>query len=470
MPTEALAPDLGFPDSSRRRIAALTVFLGSWNAAIPIQAATDVPWPLRPIQAIPGLPFDQLLLLLAIATTLPSINRAKWSRRTGEAWALVLFLALGGLGFVSNLINGAPLNEMGEVARLLMFGLALPWYGWLTFRFGTASLLSWITAGLAAGGLVNITCGILVDGDKVGALPLLIGQNGPGPGLGFLVLVAAWLFMLSEAKEIRLLCAIAAVIGIYCAIISYSKIALVIAALGAVSWLAILLSEVSRRRLIGLVIAAAVALAMVASIWRSAVEPFVDSATTIIAIKFSEQDLDFGDADSNIRGTRLLFWPAVAEIVMESPVFGVGYAGFADAYNRTETSRNPRAYVEDEQGSGPGSSDSNPHCTILYYASANGILGLIGSLCLMASMQVAMYRSCSRLGGGGRVLGFAFVIAVLIWALTLPTLFQTTMLLATFGVSLASARGTMRGAPDAGEMRRHFAGRRSDGVAAPNHS
>lgn len=425
------------PTSVQKFAAALTLFLGGWNSTVPIAAATGVPAFFQPLNVLPGLPLEQLLLLAALPTI--GFGRSRTAASRGGQIAAVLLSILGFLGIVSNLLNEAPLNEMGEAMRHIGFAAFLGCYWSWTSAFGIRFAIAAVVAGLAAGGAVNIGLSIAEGQSFVGTLPLLFGQAGPGSSLGLLTVLSAWSFALADHRAAKIAAAAAGAIGCCGAVMSFSKIGLLMSGAGVIAWACVAFADPRSRGLATSALVVAIVLASLAGMQSERVRALASEAISVLTIKFSPRDLDITDDNSDIRGSRLLFWPAVAQIVWNHPLAGVGYAGFASAYKRTEVSSDPRAY--EEAGEGPGSSDSNPHCTILYYASANGVPGFVIAVGLLLVIQQTLWRACRRVDPSWRPIGWALAGSMLLWSMTLPDMYESTLILSIVGV--ASTAGSV---------------------------
>lgn len=419
------------PTSVQKFVAGLTLFLGGWNSAVPIAAAQGVPAIFRPVNVVPGLPLEHLLLLVALPAI--GLGRSRTAASSEGKVAAVLLSMLGLLGIVSNLLNEAPLNEMGEAMRLIGFAAFLGCYWSWTSAFGLRFALAAVVAGLAAGGAVNICLSFAEGQSFVGTMPLLFGQAGPGASLGLLTVLSAWCFALADRRAAKTAAAAAAAVGCCGALMSFSKIGLLMSGAGAIAWACVAFADPRSRGLATTALIMAVVVASMAAMRSERIRGLASEAIEVLTIKFSPQDLDITDGDSYIRGGRLLFWPAVAEIVWNDPVAGVGYAGFARAYSLTKVSSNPRAYQETDEG--PGSSDSNPHCTILYYASANGIPGFLIAAGLLLVIQKSLWRACRRVDPPWRPIGWALAGSMLLWSMTLPDMYASTLILSIVGMS-----------------------------------
>ena len=131
--------------------------------------------------------------------------------------------------------------------------------------------------------------------------------------------------------------------------------------------------------------------------------------------------------------TQYLF--STIDIMLEHPLFGVGYAGFYDAVTRTDAYQGRWGCREDSTSGREGS--SNPHNTFLYYASANGIPGLFISLFLFWSLMLVFWRYFARHGRKGVVFWAAVAAAYVVYVATVPSLLNTALLYLPAAVVIA---------------------------------
>jgi len=324
--------------------------------------------------------------------------------------------------------------EFGESIRLILFGFFLIWLERSAIRFGTEFCLRCIIFGLAIGGVVNIFFSFQTS-STVGIIPLLIGQAGPGPPLGLLVIISAWAYSITTKNLSKTIYVITCIIGIYGGISSWSKISLLLIAVGLIPWAILILSRPRKIKIVLIILILSIGLIFKND---SSISEIKDSVDQIISTKLSYEDHNLNDPDSKIWGERFVFHIAVLEIVASHPLLGVGYAGFGTAYKETAASKMQHAY--NDEFDQIQSSQSNPHSTWLYYASANGIPGLLLVFFWMLNISFAFYNACKLAPNAGRSIGFAIITAIFIWSISVPTILQSFLILSLVGIACATQR------------------------------
>jgi len=161
------------------------------------------------------------------------------------------------------------------------------------------------------------------------------------------------------------------------------------------------------------------------------ISQFVQSVNLFIERKFVYMDTRSIESRSQ-------YFIITAEIMSLHPMLGVGYGGFYNAASATEGSESGRAVEEDPGGGARG--ESNPHNSFLYYASANGLPGLLFTIFLFMLAIRAFWRTFSRYGKLGRVMWICLTAGYFIFGNTLPTLFNTSILYLPTAVAVALSR------------------------------
>lgn len=416
-------------------IAATVLFISAWNATVPIASATEIPWIFRPIQVVYGISIEQFILILIFPTIFITNQFKNYHTNRYTNAISMIFWALGFIGVLSSCFNFVSILEFGESIRLILFGFFLIWLERNAIRFGTAFCLRCVICGLAIGGAINIFFSFQTNYGMVGIIPLLIGQAGPGPPLGLLTIISAWAYSITTKTLLKTIYIIACLIGLYGGIASWSKISLLLIAVGLIPWTILILSKLSKVKIILIVSIFIIGFTLTND---SPIFQFQDSIDEIISKKLSSEDHDLNDPNSKIWGERFVFHIAVLEIVASHPFLGVGYAGFGNAYKETNASKMQHAYVDESDQI--QSSNSNPHSTWLYYASANGIPGLLLVFFWMINISFAFYNACKLAPNAGRSIGFAIITAIFIWSISVPTILQSSLILSLVGIACATQR------------------------------
>ena len=171
-------------------VAATVLFISAWNYTIPITSATGIPWFFRPIQVVYGISIEEFIMILIFPSIFITNQFKNYQTNRYTNAISMIFWALGFIGVLSNCFNFVSILEFGESIKLILFGFFLIWLERCAIRFGTEFCLRCVLFGLAIGGVVNIFFSFQINSAMVGIIPLLIGQAGPGPPLGLLVIIS----------------------------------------------------------------------------------------------------------------------------------------------------------------------------------------------------------------------------------------------------------------------------------------
>ena len=424
-----------------RVIAFITIALGGYELALP-----DTGLGVRMSVAY-GLFLGHAVLIAYLLFFLSAGGITKLNAvlvRNRNASFAFLIAALGIAGIVSAGINHTSVLDLGQAARLILYGVYFLLLVYWARRRGPAFVLGAYLAGIAAGGLVNVYYTIssppLIVFD---VLPVLHASNGAGGLLAMAVVFSAWLWLIATSRADRWLAmAVTAVGG--CAVgLSFSKTAMLIGFLGLAGWFSILFRLAVWRTWAGGAVAGL--LLVMGAVWM---RPFgLDAGEAAgllvraVQVKFGHMTLEskFGIDDYNITGSRYAYWPMTFRVLESHPVAGVGYSGLYDAYAEARTGYEHLALTEVE-----GSRATNPHNSFLYYIGANGFPGLVVVSVLFVAAGVLLFRSCAVYGLHGRLLWMWMTCALVVYGFTLPTLFNTEVLYLPVAVAVAHVAAAHR--------------------------
>ena len=385
---------------------------------------------LTPVQLIHGIFIHELLLLTYLGFLVATQGGLRFIRQQ-EAFSIAfLIVFLGFWGILSNSINIQPLLKMGESCRFFLlsayFMCAMVW----AKRFEPTFVLRTLLLGIASSGAINIYYAFRISTMELGGLPFLLGQNGPGGPLGILVVLSAWLMLERKTSLDAAIALASCVIGVFGASISYSKLSMLMVGFGLIAWgfvLCLTLVEHRSRRLAAIMLAI---LFVIAFANQERITQYIQGVGTFIDYKFA------GTIEENSSViTRSQYFIMTAEIMLRHPLLGVGYGGFYDAVIATEGYKSDRSLTEDPEAA--QSNASNPHSSFLYYASANGLVGLLLTIFLFMMALRAFWRTLSHRGISGRVLWICLAAAYFIFGMTLPTLFNTSILYVPAAVAIS---------------------------------
>jgi O-antigen ligase len=425
-----------FMNRSLDRFWAFAVlFMNGWHYALPV---TDKPLPiwLTSVQIISGVYIYELLLVAYLVFQM--VLHVGHLPLAGGGFAKVValqILVLALLGIVSCAVNVRPYIELVGAMRYILlalyFLLVVNW----AMGHGASFVLRSLLLGIACSGAFNIFYSFMIRREEVGGLPLLLGQNGPGGYLGLSVILSAWLMLERRGRLDVAVSIFSCVVGSFAASISYSKLSMLMATAGLLSWLTIycrtLVYPKSRKW-------GAVVLVLFLSLVganQQLVGEFLYGVELLINAKFRGALENTYTLES-----RAHYWPITAEIVAKHPLSGVGYGGFFDAATATEAFKSGSS--NDEGAEGDARRAANPHNSLLYSASAYGIPGALLVVMLLGTVFRVFWYPLSRWGWTGKVLWGALVVGYLIYANTLPTLFNTPVLYlpAAFAIALTSRK------------------------------
>jgi len=428
-----LVHSFGVVDGIDRLWAATILFMNGWIFALPI--ADELPLWFTPVQVAHGVFVHEALLIAYVIFILVTRIR-RVARVPHRAWQFALMISgLGILALISALVNVRPLREFLGAARYFLltayFLLAVYW----TRRHGLTFVLRYLLLGIFSAGVVNLLYTFTIQSNMLGGFPLLLGEQGPGGYLGISVILSAWLMLERQTKSDTLIAVAAAVTGVFAVSISFSKLAMLMAAAGVIAWLFVLWRDLhvpGRRKWYAVIV-----VALVAVVWTNqefAVR-YLRGAKNFIDFKFKYLDVASFAARSQ-------YFLITAEIVAQHPLFGVSYGGYYDAAIQTRASRSDLAAIESPEAGARG--QSNPHSSFLYYASANGIPGILLTIMMLGSGLFLLAQSMLRRGIPGLALWASFAFAYLLFGLTLPTLFNSSAFYLPVAVAACMRRPRLR--------------------------
>lgn len=431
----------------RRIFPFIILFLVGSDFVVPVDVSdpannifVSLPFWAQKIEIVHGLFLKEFLLILylvyfLIATKLEKISLIRKAKEYS-----ILISTLSFVGVVSALVNMQDVLDIMEALRLLLLAAFFVLCVYWAKSFGQTFLLRSFLIGAIASTTINLYFTFSFSWRTIGVLPMLLGQNGPGSALGFMMGLGAWLFLLKEKRIDSLVAIIFSSIALFAIMISFSKLGMLMCFCGIIAWGAVIIKNISIRNFKKVTLFA-LAIIIGSFIWTkssSTGNDVLKSAQKIYYLKLGAKEegivtmADTGDRQ------RLYYFYAVGEIFLYNPIFGVSYSGFRDAVSAT--SAFSTGYIdEDETDKG-----SNPHNSFLYYISANGFPGLIIVSLLFAIFLLTMKKAFHPYGKSGIIIWICIGTAAFIFGNTTIGLFNTHIMYLPAAVAFSILRKNMR--------------------------
>lgn len=400
------------------------IFMNGWLFALPVTEEPIPVW-LSPIQVVHGIYIYEALIIIYVAY----IIITRWDKLPNPfslagAYGNMIFI-LGVLGVLSACVNMRFFEILGSSRYFILylyFTLSIYW----AKKYNPTFIIRTFILGIALSGASNIYLAFMLRSNELGGLPFLLGQNGPGGSLGIMVILSAWLMLESENYFDVVIALASCLIGVIGSSISYSKTAMLLSGLGLTSWVFVLRYQIFKHKLV--ILTLLVVLFSFLYVKRDLLFEYIEGVETFATYKFQGA---FREGDNSAEA-RFQYLIITMEIMFTNP-FGVSYGGFYDAAIQTDGYNSSNSTPEDSQAG--KNRESNPHSSFLYYASANGILGLFLSIILFITGIKIFWEYLSIHRGTGLVLWIVLSLGYFIYGLTLPTLYNTS----TFYMPIAFA-------------------------------
>jgi len=409
-------------------IVFLIIFISAYNYVLPVDVFalnlnTSITFPFwaKKIEIIHGVFIHEALFLSYLVGLFLFSSPSKFLQdHNANNYATIIF-GLCCLGIASTLINFQPIFDIFEACRIGILAMLFLSYVYWAKKFGATFLLRSFLLGIVFSTSINLYFSYIIMWNKVGIFPVLLGQNGPGGTLGFIIGIAAWLFLIRKTRVDGWIAIITTIIACFALMTSFSKLGLLMGFFGIIAWIAIIINEVFSRRKVqsSITIISIVVLFIFFLINSKKGLEIIESAKIVYYQKFGAED----EGIISINGSdeeRVSYYYGVSEILFRNPMFGVGYSGFIGAILETNTFKRTGYFTEDLS---PQS--SNPHNAFLYYISANGIPGLLITILLFYRFSRMLLFGLKKYGKIGYVVWILISVATIIHANTLPTLFNT---------------------------------------------
>jgi O-antigen ligase len=355
-------------------------FLVGYELCLPVVAdgaPFQLPFIATTMNVLGGFSVKELILLLHALLNINLALRVFGLRRPPALLLIYLLFFFGAM--VSIAVNGV-IEDVPEAGRFLAAGYYIFAVRAFIEKRGVEPLVLTLLCGLVLSMSLNLYLTFAVPRGMLGVLPLLYGQNGPG---GFAGASVGLLFLLRDFARHRAtkqVLALAILLALVVVILSYSKLGMSMAIIGAFIWANTMWSN--RRSVVGrasmLVVLSASALGAYLYVVPSAVR---EQAGVIYEFKFYNEGGGFFDAGDR---TRWAYYLGVGEIIVKHPL-GVSYRGIGSALQQTEAERS--GYLPEEESL----ISANPHNSFLYYMAANGFIGWAATLAFFGYFMRASY-------------------------------------------------------------------------------
>jgi hypothetical protein len=430
---------------SIRLLVPATLAVAGWNYCLPV--GEDSRALLQPLQLVPGVFLDDALLLAIVCVSGQSfLSVAARGRQKPAGIAALLLCALAIYCTVPGFAGPTPLRDFLESCKLALGGFLLVALAGCSAETARIAL-RWMVIGMSAGTLVNLGQSFESSSLRIGSLPMLLGQNGPGTAMGVCVCLAAWLAISGVAIRDALISVGGSLPALAGAAISYSKIGMSCALLGLASLAtAVAVRRRGKPRLALKLFTLMIVLTVAAGAATPTGSQVMGSLREFVRLKAASvyvDSIEEGGAQNSSMSARLGYAMGTLEI-MESHPLGVGYSGFGAAIRETNTYRLGRSPEESDDPK--DLSSANPHATPLYYASAGGFVGLLLCLAAFGALLRCIMIGLRTFGGAGKIIALSSCLAYAVVFVSVPTLLRTKLLIGPAGaaVALGSARVVAR--------------------------
>jgi len=397
--------------------AAAILFLNGWVYTLPVSGPLPI-W-LTPIQVVRGIFVHEALLVVYLAVAFISQEGSIKLPRGRAALAGALIAGIGLLAMVSALANVRPAKDVFSAGRYFVlaayFFAAIRW----AKRHGVTFVLRTFLLGELIAAVINLYYTFLFSDVYLGGLPMLLGHSGPGGYLGMSVMLSAWLMLERTGVLDTAIAIVTTVVALAAVSISFSKLSMIMAALGIVVWVFVLFQDFNTRRTRRWYAAIAfVVIGVIAANWDVTLR-YLEGVRTYIDYKFR-----YIDRMSIV--TRSQYFVITGEILVAHPLLGVGLGGFYDAAIKTNAYNSERAVKEDPELGRMG--QSHPESSFLYYTAGLGFPGLCLEMLLFAACLALLKRALWTRKLAGKATWVALLLAYGVFGLTLPTLFNSSIL------------------------------------------
>lgn len=420
-----------FEDISVKIFPFLILFLIGYDFVVPVDVSDPtnnisiaLPFWAQKIQIIHGVFLSEVLIIAYVVGALIFRSDIKLKLYKKAKNSFVLICALCFIGVLSSLINMQTYLDIFEALRILLLAI----FFWVCLiwgkNLGSKFIIRAFLIGATVSTIVNLVFTFSFSWRMVGILPLLLGQNGPGSSIGFMIGLSSILFLMKENRFDSFIAIFFLIIGLFALLISFSKIGILMGFLGLFSWAAVLMYRVSSIKAISYPLMALISV-FATFVWlnsSSLGNDITKSAHDIYNLKLGNEGEGIISKEDEGDIQRIAYYLGVGEILLNNPLFGVSYSGFRGAIMKTNAF-SLGTIAEDTTDAG-----SNPHNSFLYYASANGLPGLIIVSYIFLIFYFTLKKALKPFGRLGFFVCFCIVSSAFILGNTTPGLFNTHIL------------------------------------------
>lgn len=408
----------------------IVLFFTGYEFLVPVDVseladeAISLPFWASRMELIHGLFIkDALFIIYFLSFVVIPLRRIPLDKQTIFIASLILSLSV--VGIVSAVLSVTWIQDIFEALRLLFFSIYFVCLVFWSKSLGAVKLLAIFFVGVFTATIVNLYFTFTASWMTMGILPRLLGQNGPGGAMGFLMNILTWFFLLNKNKRLSLYAIIFCFVGVFTLIISFSKLGMIMGALGLIGMLTLVLKNSSPRQLlIRISLFTAIVFGVAGWFLNSSLgKDVIDSAKLFYEFKFARGSESIIDAQDSGDQERIYYFRATSEVFIKYPLFGVSYMGFADAVSKTNAYKYGSYKVIETDAAG-----ANPHNAFLYYISANGILGWLITIGLYLTFLWVSARFLWPFGLLGLVIFGCLFGATIIHVNTLPSFFNTPIM------------------------------------------
>lgn len=345
----------------------------------------------------------------------------------------LLVIALAIVGMCSAVINNEGFIDILESFRLVLFAIFFMCIVHWSNILGSITILRVFLFGVFISNIINLYFTFTQSFRLMGVLPMLLGQNGPGGAMGFLVSFAAWLYLISKSKSDRLFSIVFTLVGAFTLVISFSKLGMLMGTLGICSWGAVLLKGSSTKQ-VALTIVTTICFVFCVGLWLNTAErgkEVMKSVELFYFYKFGAEGSGLVDEGDGGDTERIYYFIGVGEIFLAHPILGVSYSGFGKALLETKANETGKLPVEEN------SAGANPHNAFLYYISANGLFGLILTTSIFLSFLIIMAYALYPEGVVGIFIWGCILGVSIVHTNTLPSFFNTGIMYVPAAIALS---------------------------------